>query len=212
MPPPSSLFPKRLQLLQEMQGILGHTAPSCCHSCLGCEWNFKHNNKMASAVPPPPSPQPDLLFSSPVTLETQPEEQRRKEEKAEQPDLMRKHIAPPMKQLPSGRTHYHRLMIWFNYVDKTGGRTFGALSECLGVKRLRLQLNRGIISVLSQLLTSWSETAHNVCLCLHAGHVQWDCYCPAIKAAEVWFRLHNPSPLSGWKVSLNELSSAPPGY
>lgn len=184
-----------------MQGILGHTAPSCCHSCLGCEWNFKHNNKMASCSAPTPIPLtwPSVLLAPHPWDTARGAEKEGREGRATGPD--EEAHCPLMKQLPSGQTHYHRLMIWFNYVDKIGGRTFAALSECWGVKRLRLQIHTTEES--SQLLTSWSETARNVCLCLHAGHVQRDCYCPAIKAAEVWLRLHNPSPLSGWKVSLN---------
>lgn len=121
-----------------MQGVLGYTAPSCFHCCLGCEWNFSHNHKIPSAVPPTHQ-QPDLLFLSPLTLEIQPEKEGR-DHRATKPDEKAHYTL--MKQLPSGPTHYHRLMIWFNYLGKIRGWTFTALSERQGFERLRLRFTQ----------------------------------------------------------------------
>lgn len=118
-----------------MQGVLGNTACSCFHCCLG--WvDFSHNHKIPSAVSPPPN---DLLFPSPLTLETPPEKEGR-DHRATKPDEKAHYTL--MKQLPSGQTHYHRLMIWFNYLDKIRGRTFGALSERWRIERLKLRFTQ----------------------------------------------------------------------
>ena len=44
--------------------LLKYTAPSCLRSCLGCAWNFRHNNKMASAVSVPHHPPLQPLWPS----------------------------------------------------------------------------------------------------------------------------------------------------
>lgn len=118
-----------MKTTREKQRILESTAAFGSHGCFCCKRNFSRINKMVSAVSPP-SPRPDLLFSSPLTLEyTAREPGGKKGRGCRATGHDEKTHCTLMKQFLSGWTRYNRLIIWSNYMDKIWRQIFTALSK-----------------------------------------------------------------------------------
>lgn len=160
--------------------------------------------------------QPLLTFCSPHPSPLRHSQSRKegRERSATGPD--EKAHCTLMKQLPGGQTHYRRLMIWFNHVDKIRGQDLSLpLQNAAGLKGWEEPSMSGCPRHICSSTESQSVYVYMPTMC-SKSHLFWNlflsCHYPAIKAAEVWAWLRNPSPLSGWKLSFNELCSALPGH
>lgn len=205
--------------------ILKYTTPSCLRSCLGCAWNFRHNNKMASAVfvvpPPPLQPLWPSVLLTPHPWDTaraaEKEGRRIQSDKTWWESTSHPNEAAP--RWPNSLPQINNLIQLRGRNKRTGHSL--PRQNAVGLKGFGYNSHNGRILIMCnstkdemKLRLEWVYV-YMQAMC-SKSHLLWDLllpsYCPAIKAAKVWACLCNPSPLFGWKLGFNELCSAPPAH